>query len=42
MFLRTYAKWLDGGQNKVEMARLAGFLGKNPGKKAGNAGGVEG
>jgi len=22
MFLRTYAKWIDGGQNALEMNRL--------------------
>ena len=22
MFLRTYAKWIDGGQNALEMKRL--------------------
>jgi len=22
MFLRTYAKWIDGGQNALEMGRL--------------------
>lgn len=39
MFLRTYAKWLNGGQNDLEMARMeAAISGKNPGKKTGNAG----
>jgi integrase len=42
MFLRTYAKWLDGGQNDVEMARIEAALGRNPGKKAGKSGGVGG
>jgi len=27
MFLRTYAKWIDGGQNTLEMSHK-GFLGK--------------
>jgi integrase len=26
MFLRTYAKWIDGNQNDVEMARLENAL----------------
>jgi integrase len=39
MFLRTYAKWLDGGQNDLEMRRLEAALGKKPGKNSGNAGG---
>ncbi len=26
MFLRTYAKWIDGSQNDVEMARLESAL----------------
>jgi integrase len=26
MFLRTYAKWIDGSQNDVEMARLENAL----------------
>lgn len=38
MFLTTYSKWIDGGQNDVEMARLEASLGKNPGKKTGNRG----
>jgi integrase len=25
-FLRTYSKWIDGGRNDVEMAKLEGFL----------------
>lgn len=29
MFLRTYAKWLDGAQNDMEMARLEATLGGN-------------
>jgi integrase len=29
MFLRTYAKWLDGAQNDMEMARLDATLGSN-------------
>jgi integrase len=43
MFLRTYSKWLDGGQDDLEMARIeAALSGKNPGKKAGKAGGAAG
>lgn len=39
MFLRTYSKWLDGGQDDLEMARIdAALSGKNPGKKEGTAG----
>lgn len=39
MFLRTYSKWLDGGQNDIEMARMEDALsGKNSGKKKGNEG----
>jgi integrase len=38
MFLTTYSKWIDGGQNDVEMARLEATLGNNPGKKAGDRG----
>jgi integrase len=38
VFLSTYAKWLDGGQNDVEMARMETALGRNSGKKAGKAG----
>jgi integrase len=30
MFLRTYSKWIDGGRNDVEMARLEGLLGAAP------------
>ncbi len=26
MFLRTYAKWIDGDQNALEMARLEAAL----------------
>jgi integrase len=26
MFLRTYAKWIDGGQNALEMNRLEAAL----------------
>jgi integrase len=26
MFLRTYAKWIDGGQNALEMGRLEAAL----------------
>ena len=26
MFLRTYARWIDGAQNEVEMARLEGAI----------------
>lgn len=29
MFLRTYSKWLDGGQNALEMAKLEAFLAGN-------------
>jgi integrase len=36
MFLRTYSKWLDGGQNDLEMQRMeAALSGKNSGKKTG-------
>jgi len=39
MFLRTYSKWLDGGQNDLEMQRMeAALSGKNSGKKTGKAG----
>lgn len=39
IFLRTYSKWLDGGQNEIEMQRMeASFTGKNSGKKAGQSG----
>lgn len=31
MFLRTYAKWIDGGQNTVEMGKLETLL-AGPGK----------
>lgn len=27
MFLRTYAKWMDGGQNTIEMGKLENLLG---------------
>jgi integrase len=33
MFLRTYAKWIDGGQNAIEMGKLEHLLG-TPAKKA--------
>jgi len=26
MFLRTYAKWIDGGRNDVEMGKLEGLI----------------
>jgi integrase len=43
MFLRTYSKWLDGGQDDLEMARLElAFSGKKPGKNRGNAGATGG
>jgi integrase len=29
-FLRTYARWMDGGQNAVEMAKLEAFIGGGP------------
>jgi integrase len=29
MFLRTYAKWIDGGQNALEMGRLEAALTPN-------------
>lgn len=29
MFLRTYAKWIDGGQNALEMGRLEAALAPN-------------
>jgi len=35
MFLRTYAKWMDGGQNNVEMGKLETLL-NNPAPKAAN------
>lgn len=35
MFLRTYARWIDGGQNQVEMGKLENMLGgPKPGKLA--------
>jgi len=40
MFLGTYAKWLDGGQNDVEMARMEAALGRNSGKKSGKGRGA--
>lgn len=41
MFLRTYSKWLDGGQNDLEMQRMeAALSGKNSGKKTGTVGDV--
>lgn len=39
MFLRTYAKWLDGSQDALEMAKLEAALGKKPGKNSGIGGG---
>lgn len=30
MFLRTYAKWIDGGRNEVEMGKLENLLGGQP------------
>ena len=30
-FLRTYSKWIDGGANVVEMAKVEAALGDNPG-----------
>lgn len=38
MFLRTYAKWLDGSQDALEMEKLEAALGKKPGKNSGNLG----
>ena len=36
-FLRTYSKWIDGGQNAVEMSKVEGLLsgaaGEIPGEK---------
>ena len=29
MFLRTYAKWIDGGQNALEMNRLEAAIAAN-------------
>jgi hypothetical protein len=29
-FLRTYSRWIDGGQNAVEMAKLEAFI--SPGR----------
>jgi integrase len=41
MFLRTYSKWLDGGQDALEMAKLENALsGKNLGKKEGRGGAI--
>lgn len=42
VFLRTYARWIDGGQNAVEQGKLEALLsptnpGKNPGKNRTNA-----
>ena len=34
MFLRTYARWIDGGQNAVEMAKLEGLLGPASAQRA--------
>jgi integrase len=32
-FLRTYSRWIDGGQNAVEMAKLSAFIAReNPGE----------
>jgi integrase len=36
-FLDTYSKWLDGGQNDVEMAKVEAFIGGPAGTKAGAA-----
>jgi integrase len=30
IFLSTYGKWIDGGQNEVEQARLESFLSAAP------------
>ncbi len=30
MFLTTYAKWIDGGQNAVEMGKLEGAIANSP------------
>lgn len=30
VFLKTYARWIDGGQNDLEMARLEAALGSSP------------
>jgi integrase len=39
VFLRTYSKWLDGGQNDLEMQRMEVALsGRNSGKNLGIAG----
>lgn len=37
-FLRTYSKWIDGGQNAVEMGKVETILGQKPGQMAGNQG----
>lgn len=41
-FLRTYSKWIDGGQNAVEMgkveAALAGAAGEDPGEESAQQG----
>lgn len=36
MFLRTYSRWIDGGHNSLEMGKLEGLLGINPGIKVQN------
>lgn len=33
MFLRTYSKWIDGGQNAVEMGKLEALIGASPAKQ---------
>lgn len=39
MFLRTYARWIDGGQNAVEMGKLEGLIsGPSQGKIGGRKG----
>jgi integrase len=42
MFLRTYAKWIDGGHNAVEMGKLAAFLGEQSREESGKSKGSEG
>ena len=37
-FLRTYAKWIDGQRDDLEMSRLESILGDKPGIKTGNSG----
>jgi integrase len=34
MFLSIYARWLDGGQNAIEMGKLEGFLGQGKQEKS--------